>query len=440
MKHSIKKSSKLFIYKIAAVALALLTAFAIARFSNTPDVNQRGIVTMIGVDHHDEGVMVSCYMIISTPGILENEFRQELTSAVGNNLFEALEKFNIAKGRKVEFSQCSLIVFGNEYCENGILDTCTTLLSSNIVSGGILLLTTGGTAFDFIKDADDLGEQTTESIAGFITRFQHTLDMPMLTLVSYLSGELSESNAGFIPIVKFNGQSDYLKSKQLILSEENKNGKNTDKKTETFAETQEQPQPVEPNTEIAPTDDNDNDDPQNIFSVNTAAVFNNGIKVGFLNQEEVLGLTLIRPESRRGRLSISDFTFEGEEPTAVFSDVRKKSVKTRTSFVDGKPKIIYNLNLTLDVKTAFSHGYIVQMGHTKKSNLYSNIETAFEAQIKEYILSTIAAQNRLDTDFINIYSRFNRTQIRKLKNNPYNDVSDFLQDLEVEINVTVKAR
>ena len=430
-----KSRKKVLVIKLIAVALAIITAVSISVFSNTIEVNQRSIVTMMGIDKTEDGdIVVSAHMLVSTPGIMENEFRQDLSTVSGRNIFEALSKFNVAKARKVEFSQCGLVVFGSSIADNGILNIAKALLASNTLSGGVLVLATEGDACDFLQEAAELGEMTTEHIARFLTRFQNTLEMPMAVLLSYLNGELSESGASFMPIVRFKASDENCHEvEEESDGEKEENGDNSDDsddgdEEETAEEAQEEEPPP---LEEAQTD---------ISSVNTAAVFKSGKKVGILTAQETLGLTLIKNESRRGRLMIDGFSVGEQNFGSVLSEVRSKSVRKNTKFVDGKPKIIFNLRVNLDVQSVHEFAYLIDYGTNSQADIYASIQDAYATKIKDDITAALTASKNLDADFINLKARFSRTQNREMQIYTADENNNFLADLEYEVNVTVRAR
>jgi len=430
-----QKRKKVLIIKLVAVAIAIITAVGISVYSNTVEVNQRSIVTMMGIDaSEDGGVIVSAHMLVATPGIMENEFRQDLSVTSGRNIFEALSKFNVAKGRKVEFSQCGLIVFGSSIAEQGLLSIAKGLLSANILSGGVLVLSTQGDACDFLKEAAELGEATSENISKFLTRFQNTLEMPMAVLLSYLNSELSESGAGFMPIVEFKG------NEENCHEIDGKDGEDEEDKEEHELQEDEHDEDEHDEHAEEPQDEEDEDAHTDIRSLNTATIFKGGKRAGFLNAQETLGLTLLQNESRRGRMAIDGFSLGEQDFGPVFSEVRSKSVRTHTKFTGGKPKVIFNLSLRLDVQTVHEFAYLIDMGDVGQADMYKAIEQAYIAKIKDDIVAVLEAQLRLDADFLNLKSRFYRLNNTDMRVYMADDDNTFLEDLEYEINVRVRAR
>jgi len=439
------KRKKILAIKLIAVTLALVTAICISIFSNTQDVNQRSIVTMIGIDASScGGVVVSTHMLVATPGIMENEFREDMSIVTGRNIFDALGRFNVAKGRKVEFSQTGLVVFGKDIQERGILEICKALLSSNIVSGGVLVLATDGDACDFLRDAAALGEVTSENIARFLTRFQNTLEMPMAVLLSYLDAELSESGASFIPIVTFKSADEncHTTSEKYELRDVDE-----DSQDENYPDVRDDNDENVENDNHSADDSNENDEsaddddsPIDINSVNTAIVLKQGKHVGYLNAQETLGLNLLSKDSRRGRLSIDGFNVADKEFGAVFAHVRSKNVRARTSFVDDKPHITYTLNIRLDIASVHEFNILLDSNECAGATVYQALEAAFSQKIKNDITATLNACTRLNADFINLKSLLYRTSNADMHRYMADCNNNFWNDLVAVIDVNVKAR
>jgi len=453
-----QKRNKIKVYQIIAVVLCIVSAVAISSFANSPEVTERSIVTMMGVDSHQHGVTVSAHMLVGVPGIAEQEFRQDMVLATGRNLHEAMHKFNARKGRKVEFGQCGLVVFGAEISESGILEDAKNLFSARVVSGGILVLTTQGSAADFLENAANLGEQTSENITKFLTKFQNTLEMPMAVLLSYLNGELGESGASVVPIVSFGDTMQAADDEKEALAD-------TDKYEKTEEESEESKQEDDAHSDIVAAenieeadraDDEGEEEAQageaeeeegdqeelehvDIVSLNTAAVFKGGKRVGYLTAQQTRGYNFTRPESKRGAYLLEDVTIKDETLGAIFSEVRSKNVRTRTSFIEGKPKIAYTLNMRVEVVDTHQLVSLLGSGTHTRTDIYTAIEEAFALQVTQDIHAGLQAQQTLNADIFGLQHRFWRTQHHRMAEYTQNPASDFLQDVEVEINVRVQA-
>ena len=400
-----KKANKIRIFRVAAVMFALLLAYCLATFSNMPEVSERDVVTMMGIDYVDGKIRVTAHILVPVSNE-ENKFNQDTAEAEGKDIFSALDKFSIAQGRKVEFSKCGVVVFGKALAERGLLNEVKGLLSANIVSPGIVMLVSNTpTAKEFLSAADDLGEETSEHIGRFINRFENTLSMPMLVVLTFLDGELGESHASFIPCIELE-----YKHTENDAPEES-SGKEEEKNSKT-----------------------------DIASVNSTAVFKEGKSVGQLTADETKGLIFTLPESRRGSYYIDGFSFNGQEFGSVYADVTRKSVKAKTSFENGKPKIRYDISMNIVVDTKQEFLYLFDEGIAGKTEFYAAVAEAFKEKVSSQIEAAITVSRKLDVDYMNLKYRFYRMNNRAIKAYEKNPDNDFLRDLQTEVKVNIKIK
>ncbi len=386
-----KKSNKIRLYKILAVAAALFIAWSLSVFSDTPDVTERAVVTMMGIDAGDGGgVRVSVHVI--TPSTGDVKFRQESAESGGKDIFEALDGFTVRKGKKVEFGQCGMLVVGKSLCERGLLPALEALYTAGIVSPGIVTVAATGSAADFLKTAEGLGEETSENIAKLITRFQDTTQMPMLYLLTYLNGELSESGASFLPRVAFTDGA------EGSVEEPEASGQ---QKT-------------------------------NIESVGTAVVFKAGKEAGALTEQETSGLTYTLRESKKGSCRLEGFSFENRAYGPVYGDIRYKSVKLKTDFVDGKPVAHYKLKLKIEMSP--NHETIAA---ADQSAVTARVAESFSESVESDIAAAALAQKTLNADFLNLTARFSRMNAKEMKVYLNAAENNFLRDLTVTADAEV---
>ncbi len=180
------KKKRIFIYKIIAVVSVFVIIFLSSIYSNSPQIDQRIITTMLGFDKTEQGVMATAHVLTAvTDG--KTQFNQSVVMAEGDDVFDAINQFGIKLGRKVEFSQCGMIVFGSSISRDGILDEAQGLFSAGYVSAGIILVSTQESdASEFLTLANGLGEESASGISGFITYFEKTMNLPLVSLVDFL--------------------------------------------------------------------------------------------------------------------------------------------------------------------------------------------------------------------------------------------------------------
>jgi len=406
-----KKINQIRLYKFIALIVAAVLLYYLAAFSNMPDADERSIVTMMGVDAADDGggVTVTAHILVPVSGG-DNKFNQDTEQAEGKDLLDAINKFGVMNGRKVEFSKCAVLVFGQTMAERGILRETKTLLGSRLVSPGtLMILTDGTTAREFLKTALDLGEETGENIGKLLNRFENTLAMPYLNLLTFLDGHSGESRAAFMPCVELR----YKDGADKTDGEAAGGGDGRKPKLNSKAD---------------------------IFSVNAAAVFREGKFVRKLTPDATQGLIFTMPESKRGNYSIDGFSYGGRHFDAVYAEVPKKSARIKTYFEDGKPKIRCDVRMKISLTAQHDFSYLFDENPAAQNGIYAAISEEFQKKIKLQIESAVLAAREGDIDFMNLKYRFYRYNPQAVLAYEQNTDNAFLRDLTVETRVYIGIR
>jgi len=407
-----KKHNRLRIYKVIALAVALVLIYSLSAFSLSTSIDERAVVTMMGIDYKDDEVCVTAHLLVSVLGG-ENAFVQDTAEGRGATLFEALNRFSVLHGRKAEFSHCGLVVVGESMLERGIRNEMQALLSAGTLSPGTLLIASKGeSAQEFVVAANDLGLEANEDIARFINRFERSLSMPHMTLVDFLRNEMGESGASFLPAVK-------LEYRDEALIPQGQMGP---------------PMPGEGEDEEIPVPVAD------IASIDTAIVTKGGVKTGELNKDETMGLNFTKPQSNKGIVTIDGFTHNEKEYGAVFAQVKRKRVRVSSSFKDGKPHILYDIVMYVDVSTKHEFLHLTDFGQGEKSAIYRTIENAFSEKAVLQVTAAAKAAKDLETDFMGWQYRFARRNSRKKAIYTAEEENVFLNDIVIETRVRVRAR
>ncbi|MCL2062175.1 MAG: Ger(x)C family spore germination C-terminal domain-containing protein [Firmicutes bacterium] len=408
MKTSISKKNKIRIYKIIALVIAAAAIYCLAAFSNMPPIDKRCVVTMTGIDFLDGGVRVTAHILLPVSQNESKQFKQDTLTADAKDIFEAVEKFNVMQGRKVEFSQCGVLVLGRGLLDAGVSDTLQAMYASNLIgAGAIVLAADNGTAAEFLQAVNDLGEETSENIGTFLRRFQTTTAMPKATLLSVLGAETGESRSMAVPRVEIEYKEGMQPQEEGGESSGGGGGEGGDK----------------PGLSSK----------ADIKSVSTAVILKDGKRAGALSEYETQGYMYTQKSSVRGSFYIENFTFEGRELGPVYGQIRRKSVRTKTYFTpEGKPEICYRIKLKIEPK------YTADFSRFQESKLYAALAEEVQKSIQAQVIAAVEASKNLDADYMQIKYRFYRTQNKKIKAFEGNPENLLLRDVAVRAEVRVK--
>lgn len=409
------KKQRIFIYKIITVICIIATIFLSSLYSNSPQIDQRVIATMLGFDRTEQGITATAHVLTPvTDG--KTQFNQSVIMADGKDVFDALNQFSIKLGRKVEFSQCGMIVFGAELTKDGVLDEAQGLFSAGYVSAGIILVATDEMdASEFLCLANELGEESAIGISGFITYFEKTMNMPLVSLVDFLHGNMGESQSFFIPCLDIDKKQSPQDDSSSADSDEG-----SSEGSEDSGGGGDETSPIVPASEITNTD--------------KIAIFKGGNRVGVIDSAPSKGLILLEPDAFCGTYSIDEFKYDDFEIGNIYGEVVSKRVGFKTEFVDGMPQITYDIKMKIKVLTKHNFVYLFDQNKISESAFYMNLANEFSKKAQYEIGQTIDSSKQLKSDFLNIKYKFYRFNNRQMIEYDKED-NNFLNNVAVKINV-----
>lgn len=195
MKFKISERKKLLIYKILLFVFAFVLAFLPSTVSRNMEVNSRVVVEMLGLDGDDEIEVTAQYV---TPTETEGATTKDKVTVKAKTLNEAIERLNIALGRRAELGQCSVIVVGSDV-KPQILGT---LMTSTDVTADVYLTAAEEKASDLVGDMTEFMKKTGATDADFIAYSSKKAHVATITLLNFLSDLGSASETAYMPLAE----------------------------------------------------------------------------------------------------------------------------------------------------------------------------------------------------------------------------------------------
>ena len=197
-----KHSKKILIYKIVCFTFAFLLLLIPARHFSHTEIRILAIV--LGIDGSAGDVTVSAQLAVP---VAQNGDGQASTvaKANGGSLGEALENLQIGLGRRIDYGHLSTVVIGKGTKLPDVKDFISHLLSSDTVGPGAYLCYSNATpAYEFISEAQNLGESSDAELGNFITFSRSDNHVTTTTALKFLQTLHSSSGSAFMPCVKLN--------------------------------------------------------------------------------------------------------------------------------------------------------------------------------------------------------------------------------------------
>lgn len=406
-----KNGYRTLIYKIIFVAVVMIVAIFSAVYTSILPVEQKAIASMIGFDTTENGINLTAH-ILTPVTEAKTQFAQSVVEADGDNVFDALNKFSIKLGKKVELEFCGMLVFGAGALQEGVLDECKALFSSGVVSAGVLLVGSDTmTANEFLTLANDFGEESSKGVSSFLTFFEKTLDMPIITLSDFLRSNLGESNASIVPCVDI----------KKIGGSESASGSSGEKNSGADGGSSGSSQDSSPKAEIDNTD--------------KTVILKNGKSVGIISGGAKDGLMILDNHIHLGKYLLKSFEYNGNTFSNLSLDINSKNVKTRSYYDGSTPNIDYNIKLKLTTISKYKFLPLL-VGGFDIAEFYDALGKAVENGIKQAVVDCTQKARELNADFLGVYYRFCRLNSNSVKK--YNSTLDNFLD-SAKFNVSVSA-
>lgn len=386
-------------FKIFLAVFAVVLALSPSTFKRVPDIEQRVVAGVLGLDAAQDGYKVSAQVIIPKRAT-EGEPKQEVVDAEGKSVSEAIDKLNRAMGRRADLGHCGVIVVGRALAERGIKKELEYLFAGGIVTPGTNLICTQTEAGEFIEGALNMAADSITGLDSFITYSSSGSHTATLDLNRFLSSTEGESHTSYMPVLELNEQEG------------------------------------ESETQPAASQEGGGEQKQaTIKSAETVAVFYDGALKGILDAELTRGLVWTDKHSDSGQIQLDDFVYDGKSYGGIYACLRYKRRAYCARFENGNPVFTVKLHVKAELQDKHTlHELASVVGLEKATAL---IEDAFAEKIEKEIADTFAAGLDMGADIFEVRAAFYRTQFDEYA--AYGK-DTFLNDVALRFKIQMKAQ
>ena len=360
--------------------LCILLFLTIAFFSNDfnlVNVQKTAIVTAIAIDKEEEEFSLTALIASpasqggdggSQPGQTADGYAT--VQGKGKTVAEALEEINAKTGWYPKLVFCRVLLLGETLCQDNVFDALDYFLRNEYAAADPLLAATDGKAGELLQAKPPLKTAVSEAIEKVLSDQPKRVGTVLTTtLRPFAISYFSAGNSGIMPLVS--------------------------------KETRE-----------------DGD----VFNASQTALFQNGRRVGTLEEEGTFALSCIKNPLRLASYTVQN---QGEENTLLIKQNRRKL----RFFVDGDtPTMRIDLALYAEwTDAASSQDLGALSGRERRSALYTNAGNA----LKEQILSTFQYCKEINFDAFDAIGK-----LQKYENNHFARLKDNLVErLQLDLSV-----
>lgn len=448
-----KHGKKILIYKIVCFAFAFLLLLIPARHFSHTEIRILAIV--LGIDGNAGDVTVSAQLAVPVAQNGDGK-ASTVAKANGGSLGEALENLQIGLGRRIDYGHLSTVVIGKDTKLPDLKDFISHLLSSDTVGPGAYLAYSDATpAYEFIAEAQNLGESSDAELGNFITFSRSDNHVTTTTALKFLQTLHSSSGAAFMPCVKVSSGDDGggvgkgrggSGSEDTALKQQNDTNDITPEQEKELQEQKEEKQ--QSSDEQSGGDGKKNEQGEEsggesgsgggsgeqmqkakLVSSESLAVYGgNGEEPMILSSLVTRGVVLIDKYSDYGLFELRNVLIDGQTVASVSALLDGKTVRKSVRRVGEENILTYKVHL----KLRLTDSRICDNPH-----FYDKLKNAlvkdFESVIKNNILSAVDYSKQSGVDYLGIRDIFRKFCRKGFENFDLGSVT-----VNVNAKVTIK--
>ncbi|WP_427338046.1 Ger(x)C family spore germination protein [Caloranaerobacter sp. DY30410] len=369
--------------------LLLMIIFNIVIFDacwDNKDLTEKAFVTAVGIDRTSEGKVQLTLQIVKPTvmkageqGAPEEEAFWAFTTT-GDTIFEAVKNQMITINRKPFYNHADLMVIGEEFARNGIMEALDFWERNHEPRlGSDIIIAKGTTAEEILKAKSDLEEIPSIHIKSILKNNKELAKIKKVTIIDVLRCLIQPGISpaiGAIEVVK----------KEKVQKIEN-------------------------------------------MKIDSTAVFKEDKLVGWLNAAQTRGLLFIQDEVKNAVYNVENPLDESKK---VAIEIVNSNGKIDAKIVDGKLVLLIEVKATGNIADQQGNGDLT----TKEKKLSKEVEKAIKMDIQD-ALNIVQRKYKSDIfGFGEVVYRKHLNYWKQVKD----DWLDIFSNAPVEVNVEVKVK
>lgn len=191
------------IKRISVVILAFVIIGVVIASFNGAKIQDRSIITGIGVDKGDEGMTVTVEVVAPGSGQEVGSFSKTVT-VEGATIGEAIQNVAEKSGKEASLGQCVVIVFGQEFYQTvDFSDTIEYFINHHSLKESTVVCCCEGTAFELFNKSDALTQGISMSIASMLLDEAKKVGIETNSLLKFSRSQQELHQTGFLNKIRF---------------------------------------------------------------------------------------------------------------------------------------------------------------------------------------------------------------------------------------------
>lgn len=411
-------------HPIIFVMILILVLFLPAGLSAPPEGLDFIHATSIGIDESEEGIEVSILAFVITPSKNYSESFYFL-SAKAQNPAEAVELIAHSVGKRVVLGHAGVVVLGNEFAKNGVIEELNYLFRSHTIANDVFLITTNVTAKEFLQEEQKLITDAGIRLEELGVYNQKNSFFNDINLDSFYKGYFSESKTSvtaYMELLPENQASQSFATGESSSSNSQSGGGKQENNS---------------NSQTA-------NEQKFIQNLSRASVFYDGKLKTVLSEEETQGINWTSTALHNVKITVDDVNDENFTNAQLVYKVENVDIKKNGYFVDNVPVVEYNVLLIVDIDEVVSEiGDITNNITSGKTYLTTTVKKKIESQVKKEFskgLNNLIINSTDALDALKILQKGSFSQTKKwLDSLNIEYQKDYLRFIDFRMSVSIRA-
>lgn len=405
--------------------ILILVLFLPAGLSAPPEGLDFIHATSIGIDESEEGIEVSILAFVITPSKNYSESFYFL-SAKAQNPAEAVELIAHSVGKRVVLAHAGVVVLGNEFAKNGVIEELNYLFRSHTIANDVFLITTNVTAKEFLQEEQKLITDAGIRLEEVGVYNQKNSFFNDINLDSFYKGYFSESKTSvtaYMELLSESQSSQSFATGESSSGSESQSGENQEGGSSGSQKTQEK---------------------KFIQNLSRASIFYDGKLKTVLSEEETKGINWTSTALHNVKITVDDVNDENFTNAQLVYKVENVDIKKNGYFVDNVPVVEYNVLLIVDIDEVVREiGDITNNITSGKTYLTSTVKKKIESQVKKEFskgLNNLIINSTDALDALKILQKGSFSQTKKwLDSLNIEYQKDYLRFIDFRMSVSIRA-
>ena len=394
------------IFYLVMAVIILLSPIALIKEKESDSLL---IIKNIGVDYVDNEYIVSVQVLVpeTTTNFTD---KYKVVTNKGKSVTDCFKNISLETGKDPDFSHCNIILVGGGFLDKNVSDALGYFTINKNVNSNTIILCTEDKAqeiFEIATNIDTIADYDPLTIIRNNKKYLYEFG---ITLDEFYKGYYSKPEVSYIGNIGLDEK--YGIGVQDISSSQGSSGGDSSGGGNSGSGSKE----------------------KSVLNKGECTLFKKGKKVLKLTSDQIIGINLLRKETRQGFITI---VAKDEENKDLKMDIEllKKSINYNVNFVNGRPVVDYKIVVDLNIQDFLTVNKDINVINREK--LKVNISKACQNKIKEKITESLNLLKQENLDVINIYRDFYRFK--------YNEWESFINEGHLEdylnyVNVLVDVK